>query len=303
MYSRRGAREQRGSQTGDACTDTTARSTNSEKGFGQMNERKIRDWSELNEVLFQDTWRSDIQRFRSTFAYRGVGVENWPLTNSLSRLGKPYKNMEQNLLKQFKKYAQPHVVERDTEWHWLSVAQHYGLPIRLLDWTYSPFVALHFATSELEYFGEDAAVWKVNYSDVHALLQNAQKSSLEELGARIFSIDALAKTIESLEALDKLKVANFDAAIFFEPPAIDDRIVNQFAYFSVLSDPRLSMDEWLERSQADSVNYTKVIIPSGLKWEIRDKLDQSNITERVLMPGLGGLCSWLKRHYMPRHLS
>lgn len=261
---------------------------------------EVHSWSELNETLFENTWTPAIRRFRSTFAYRGLADAGWPLSNSLSRLGKAYPKMEQNLLKQFKKYAHPHVVDRQTEWHWLSVAQHHGLPTRLMDWTYSPFVALHFATADLEQYDKPAAVWKINYADVHGLLQAAQTRSLTALGAQIFSVDALAETVKDLHALDALKAPTFDVAIFFEPPAIDDRIVNQFAYFSVLSDPLLSMDEWLTKPEiAARVECTKVVIPASIKWEIRDKLDQSNITERVLMPGLDGLCAWLKRHYKP----
>jgi hypothetical protein len=236
-----------------------------------MIERRVSSWAELNEILFADTWNGQIRRFRSTFAYRGVAIESYPLTNSLSRLGQPYDTMERNLIKQFKKYAHPDVVDRDTEWHWLSVAQHHGLPTRLIDWTYSPFVALHFATGELDHFDKDGAVWKVNYADVHSLLQTAQTRSLDALGARIFSVDALAETIPDLEALDKLKAKNFDVAVFFEPPSIDQRIISQFAYFSVLSDPFLSMNDWLQRPTiAGHVMALKVVIPSGLKWEIRD---------------------------------
>jgi hypothetical protein len=209
--------------------------------------------------------------------------------------------MERNLIKQFRKYAHPHLRGMDSEWHWLSVAQHHGLPTRLIDWTYSPLVAAHFATNELHSYDKAAAIWKVNYSDAHDLLQNSQRSSLDALGARIFSVDALAETIQDLAQLDSLRAPNFDIAVFFEPPALDDRITNQFAYFSVLSDPLLTMNDWLTRpSIAGKVDATKIVIPSDLKWEVRDKLDQSNVTERVLRPGLDGVCAWLKRHYKPK---
>lgn len=263
-------------------------------------ERRVSSWVELENELFADTWNPTIKRFRSTFAYRGLGDCTYPLTNSLSRLGTPYPGMERNLIKQFKKYSHPDIVDRDTEWHWLSVAQHHGLPTRLLDWTYSPFVALHFATCELDKYDVDGAVWKVNFSDVHNLLQRAQTASLDALGARIFSVDALAETIPNLETLDTLKAPGFNVAVFFEPPAINQRIISQFAYFSVLSDPFLAMDDWLADPRImGKVGSKKIIFPSKLKWEIRDKLDQSNITERILMPGLDGLCAWLKRHYKP----
>ena len=84
-----------------------------------------------------------------------------------------------------------------------------------------------------------------------------------------------------------------DFVLFFEPPSLDERIVNQFALFSLPSRADLLLEQLLERLDA----YRRVIIPATLKWEVRDKLDQANITERVLFPGLDGLSQWLKRYF------
>lgn len=277
-------------------------------------EKRATSWNELNDFLFEDTENVSLKRHRSTFAYRGVARHDWALNNSLTRTanGNSFPKMEENLLKQFRKYAFPHLSSRESDWHHLSVAQHHGLPTRLLDWTYSPLVALHFALCDSESFDKsfadatdksevDAAIWKVNYSDCHSLLPKGLNDSLNKHGARVFSVESLAETVDNLEKLNSYDSVTNTHAIFFEPPAIDERIINQFAYFSMLTDPFLSFDDWLKTPAISSrVNATRIRIDSSLKWEFRDKLDQMNINERVLMTGLGGLCSWLKRHYTPR---
>jgi hypothetical protein len=82
--------------------------------------------------------------------------------------------------------------------------------------------------------------------------------------------------------------------VFLEPPSLDRRIVNQFALFSLMSSPRATLDDWLARRPGI---VRRILIPASMKWEIRDKLDQANVNERVLFPGLDGLSRWLTRYY------
>ncbi len=164
-----------------------------------------------------------------------------------------------------------------------------------MDWTYSPFIAMHFATANLDKFDTDGVIWALNYVHTHNLLPTKLRKKLDEEGANVFTVEMLFESIKSISELEQLSKKPF--VMFFEPPSIDDRIVNQFAFFSVSSHSNVVLNTWLEEKQDI---WRRIIIPAKLKWEIRDKLDQANITERVLFPGLDGLSKWLARHYSPK---
>jgi len=105
----------------------------------------------------------------------------------------------------------------------------------------------------------------------------------------------MLSAFKSLRQFDALRRDPF--VVFLEPPAVDRRILNQFALFSLMSSPTARMDGWL-RGHPDLCR--RVRVPASLKWEIRDKLDQANVNERILFPGLDGLSRWLTRYYTPR---
>lgn len=249
-------------------------------------------WTQLHELLFAGSWNQGLQRFRSTGAFRGCGVAGRGLRVSLSSIGGDYAQRERHLIRNFRKYAHRSFVGDESLWNWLALAQHHGLPTRLLDWTYSPYVALHFVTADLRLFDRDGEVWSVNFVETNKLLPQALRKLLAEEAADVFTGEMLSREVESLEAFDRLSNEPFVA--FLEPPSMNDRIVNQSALFSIMSDPRASLDEWLAAHES---SYRRIIVPAGLKWEVRDKLDQANISERVLFPGLDGLSRWLKRYY------
>jgi len=263
----------------------------------------VESWEHALEVLYAESWNPEAKKFLSPFVFRGLDNIDFKLVTSLQRLGANnpgwIPKLEKHLIRTFKKYAHRDVVSRDTNWHWLAMAQHHGLATRLLDWTYSPLVALHFATANMPYAQTDGLIWMVDIRGVREEMPLSLKAALEQVGTASFDVELLSNS-----KLDPWEMVNYPDQlsedgylIFFEPPSMDDRIINQYALFSSLSDPHISQEDWfLHRPHL----CRKIIIPGDKKWEIRDNLDQANITERVLFPGLDGLSVWLNRYYFAR---
>ena len=253
----------------------------------------ICSWREFDDAVADAGARTAGEgRVHPSLVFRGLERAEFSNRSSLARLGDDAGRMERHLIRNFRKYAhreQP----GPTLWDWLSLAQHHGLPTRLLDWTFSPFVAAHFATATAP--DADGVVWAVDCAAAHERLPDDLRRSLDAEGATVFTTELLARHAPTLDDFDGLSTG-WPFVLFFEPPSLDDRIVNQSAVFSTICDPLASMDDWL----ADNEQIVHAWrLTAEAKAEIRRRLDQANVTERVLMPGLDGLASWLRRYYAP----
>lgn len=262
-----------------------------------MKEIEINTWNEFQDNVFAECWNSAIMRHRSNYVFRGLSCSQYSLLTSLQRTCKGKIYLEKSLIRNFKKYASVEINDPENFWEVISLGQHHGLPTRLLDWSFSPFVALHFATEDYSHYEEDGAIWCLDFVKCKSYLPVKLLRVLEENDANNFSVDLLNEHANNLTKLSQLQADPF--ILFFEPPSIDNRIVNQFALFSVSSNPNTPLEEWLA-SYPDI--YYKIIIPANKKLEFRDKLDQINMSERYIYPGLDGLCKWLARHYTPTNV-
>jgi len=110
-----------------------------------MNEKLITDFQKFHDL---------VQSYNTTrHIFRGVKDVGYEL---VSKLGRPemrflssIPTVEKDMFRLFKDYATPYLPYPNlSNWELLALAQHHGLPTRLLDWTRNPLVAAYFATEE-----------------------------------------------------------------------------------------------------------------------------------------------------------
>ena len=243
--------------------------------------------------------------------YRGLPNSNYHLVTSLRRNCKEKKNdIELAILRNFVKYAALEDPALKTSiWRQMIVGQHHGLPSRLLDWTYSVLIALHFATSgeNLDDMSKnDAVLWQIDILEMNKRLPKNYQTTLKNESAFLMTVDMMDSLTRGGNTYDILNRYDSDmgtaSMVFLEPPSIDQRIIGQYSYFSIIPSriENLQDDTGIETFLDETQNTVKYIISTDLKWRIRDMLDQMNINERILFPGLDGIISWMKRHYYVR---
>ena len=238
-------------------------------------------------------------RLRSPTVFRGCRQTSGPLYTSLDRLGgidPPHgkAHLEEHILRNFMRYSRPHLAQPlQNPWELLVTAQHHGLPTRLLDWSYSPLVAAHFATVG-EGSGE-RVVWRLDWAAVHRHFGLPPLAFLVEDVGELLGAQGVPSLWELFDLPDG-GPARF--VCMLDPPALDARIIAQAASFTVCSDKTRSFDRILAENGLLGA-LTRFVIPAERVAHIRDQLDLVTMDERRLFPDLDGVAAEMRRYYQP----
>lgn len=195
---------------------------------------------------------------RGRWIFRGHTKESFQLIPSVGRNTHVWRSREEyevNLLKMFCREARGYLNQASiptNDWDWLSLAQHFGLPTRLLDWTYNPLAALYFA------------VW-----------------GHPECNGQLFALRAV------LKVGDKLPQSPFtiERPHKYYPNHITARIRAQEGVFVVC--PKL--EEPLDAVLPGNWTLERYLIPAARKKELLYDLFRLGTHNSALFPDIGGL--------------
>lgn len=259
---------------------------------------EISTMEQLFRFVSEQKYRPELGgRYRDQYIYRGEPDANFVMSTSLRRNCKEKSRLlEAHVLRNFTKYA---ILEEPTiggsVWQQMMLGQHHGLPTRLLDWSFSPLMALHFATDEKnldDMSTHDSVVWRLDIHEIHALLPENYQAIMRKYRTTIFTVEMLEEVCTSVGQYDR--DMQKEALVVVEPPSLDPRIINQYSFFTIVPDEMTDIEAFLNTRTQRTVRY---IIRKDLRWRVRDMLDHQNINERIVYPGLDGLSKWLGRHY------
>jgi hypothetical protein len=210
-----------------------------------------------------------IEGGNSRLLFRGQNVDK-PLLPKIARhthiSPQDLEHIEQEMLDRFKKESIPFLsmTPPQTDWDWLSVAQHQGLPTRLLDWTASALAGLWFAVSSDPAGDSEYAVLWVLTVVPEDLKSPSPRQNIFELRR----------------------------TYVFQPYHMDRRITAQAGWFSVHKYAEASEKFVpLDGNRQYKSRLKKYTIPLSAFDQIRRELRVMGISQATMFPDLSGLCA------------
>jgi hypothetical protein len=254
---------------------------------------RLKRWSQIHKFASDNAW-----------LFRGQERADWELRTSLERCcekltqgDRKHAHIERQLIREFKRAYHLHAQHPPTEAaavEWLSLMQHHGAPTRLLDFTYSIYVAAYFA---LERANGDCAVWAINapwllYEAVNMYDRAGSRSARLLYNPTEVRTERIAHRLLFRSAPQKL-------AFSLSPFRQSERLRTQRGTFIVPGDVSFSYEENLAAVPGwrDAANFKKIIIPAKLRKRAMESLHAMNISRRSLFPGLDGFAQSLNIYH------
>ncbi|HWB86253.1 MAG TPA: FRG domain-containing protein [Bryobacteraceae bacterium] len=216
----------------------------------------------------------------SNWAFRGERDERWPLYSSLSRYlrnfnvaPRAWPEQEERILRIFKRKAHQFLAKPpdvDDDFQWLALMQHHGAPTRLIDFTWSPYVAAFFA---LERTLSDGVVWAMN--PVHVDSSRAPEPVRMDPRSRGNFHRYFLK-------------GNHRFIWMGEPHTMNRRLIAQSGTFAVPGVLDVPIEDILGGHNEENV-LAKFILTNAVREVGMRELYRMNITSATLFPDLDGL--------------
>lgn len=223
------------------------------------------------DLIDQEKTEAEESGNDSDLLFRGQ-PEDLSLRPKLARLNLrgEINNIERLIIEEFERTSLPlSEFQPEDDWDLLALAQHHGLPTRLLDWTYSALTALWFSV-------KDVPVEKDAHSVVWVLIPEVEdfRTDTERYGP-------LSNRITKI----------------FRPKIISRRISAQSGVFTVHKINDGGRVIRFETNRKFSKKLLKIIIPPKHFPAIRNRLNMLGVNSASVLPDIDGLCSHLQWRY------